>query len=173
MIRLNIILSQGETVLLQLRRPLPGILFRVAMRALPPLAPFAAVIIWPETLERVTEWLNLLPDFWPLIGLVVVLLFITTLPGYALFSLSIDHWRVAITDQRVLARHSWRNIHRDEMARHDIESCLYDRAGGKITLTGAVRELAIACNQRQASRILKALGRDEEAEPGGGQEEVT
>jgi hypothetical protein len=103
-----------------------------------------------------------LPGVWKLIAVLAILLLLTILPGYAFTSLfSFDHWRVAVTDQRVLLRHGWRNIRRDEMMRHDIENCLYDRAGGKILLTGADRKLAIACNQRQAGRILAALGYDE------------
>ena len=103
-----------------------------------------------------------MPGFWPLVAVLIVLFIITILPGYAFTSLfSFDHWRVAVTDQRVLVRHGWRNIRRDEMMRHDIEACLYDRAEGRILLTGAGSELAIACSQRQAGRILAALGYDE------------
>lgn len=118
--------------------------------------------MWPEAIDHFNKWLNLLPGFWPLVPLLFALVLWTALPGYALVGFFIfDHWRVAITNQRVLARHSWRNIRRDEMARHDIENCLHDMTGGKIVLTGAGRELAIACNQRQAPRILAALGYDE------------
>lgn len=65
--------------------------------------------------------------------------------------------------ERLLARHRWRNIHRDEMVRYDIENCLYAKAGGKIVLTDAGHELGIDCSQAQAGRILKALGREEAA----------
>jgi hypothetical protein len=162
MVPLRMVLFPGETVLVRLRRPLWGILIRVGLHSLPPLALFAAVGLSQEALDRITEWVNLLPGFWPLVAGLAVLTVLTILPGYAFASLfSFDHWRVAITDRRVLLRHDWRSIRRDEMMRHDIENCLYDRASGKILLTGVGRELAIACNQRQAGRILAALGRDE------------
>lgn len=162
MVPLRMVLSPGETVQLRLRRPLWGILLRIGLHSLPPLALFAAVGLSQEALDRVTEWANLLPGYWPLIAVLGVLLLLTILPGYAFTSLySFDHWRVAVTDRRVLIRHGWRNIRRDEMMRHDIETCLYDRAEGKVLLTGAGRELAITCSQRQAGRILAALGHDE------------
>jgi len=159
MVPLRMVLFPGETVLARLRRPLWGILFRVGLHSLPPLALFAAVGLSQEALDRITEWANLLPGIWKLIAGLAVLTVLTTLPGYAFASLfSFDHWGVAITDRRVLLRHGWRNIRRDEMARHDIETCLYDPAGGRVLLAGAGRDLAIACNQRQADRILAALG---------------
>ncbi len=162
MVPLHTILFPGETVLLRLRRPLWGILFRVTLHSLPPLALFVAVGLSQEALDRITEWANLLPGYWPIVAVLVVLFLLTILPGYAFTNFfSFDHWRVAVTDRRVLVRHGWRNIRRDEMMRHDIETCLYDRAEGKILLTGAGRELAIACNQRQVGRILAALGYDE------------
>jgi hypothetical protein len=138
MVPLRMTLFPGETVQFRLRPPLWGILFRVGLHSLPPLALFAAVGLSQDALDRITEWANLLPGVWKLIAVLAVLLLLTILPGYAFTSLfSFDHWRVAVTDQRVLLRHGWRNIRRDEMMRHDIENCLYDRAGGKILLTGA------------------------------------
>lgn len=162
MVPLRMILSPGEIVQLRLRRPLWGILFRVGLHSLPPLALFAAVGLSQDALDRITERANLLPGFWKLIAGLAVLLLLTILPGYALTSLfSFDHWHVAVTERRVLVRHGGRNIRRDEMMRHDIEACLYDRAEGRIVLFGDGRALAIACNQREAGRILAALGYDE------------
>ena len=157
---LRMALFPDETVLARLRRPLWGILFRVAMHSLPPLVLVAVVALSRDALDRIVEWANLLPGIWPLVAVVLVLsLLVPVLLGYAFTGFfSLDHWRVAVTDRRVLVRHDWRNSRYDEMMRDDIETCLHDRAAGRILLSGGGRELAIACNRRQAGGILAALG---------------
>ena len=55
MVPLHTTLFPGETVQLRLRRPLWGILLRVAVHSLPPLALLAAVGLSQEAMDRITE----------------------------------------------------------------------------------------------------------------------
>jgi hypothetical protein len=166
MARLKSLTYPGETILLHEERSLGEITARVA-------ASFAAAAALFKVSYHGTElfgrWLDNLGGTIGLVaGLVAIVLLamywpvIFALPfGRLLSVLRPDHWRVAVTDQRVLLRRGLLGRGHDEMMRLDIETCLYDRAEGKILLTGTGRELAIACNQRQAGRILAALGYDE------------
>ena len=166
MVRLKPLIYPGETILLREERSLGEIAVRV-------FAPFAGAggLFYAVYygIGHIGGWLDsmggmislfaglfaifLLAVYWPVI---------LALPfDWLLSRRRSDHWRIAVTDQRVLVRRGLMGGGHEEMMRYDIENCLHDRAGGKILLTGADHELAIACGQPQMGRILKALGRDE------------
>lgn len=168
MARLKTLLYPGETVLLREERSFGEIAARVFVL-------FAAAGVLLTALYRaighIGRWLDSLGGTISLLtgilGLFLLAVFGPAILGLPFDRLlprrSSDHWRIAVTDRRVLVRRGLLGRGHDEMMRYDIENCLHDRARGKIVLTGAGRELAIACNQRQAGRILAALGRDEAA----------
>lgn len=164
MARLKSLLYPGETVLLRLERPFWDIAVRVA-------APFVVAVLLFEIMVRdfkyIERWVVSLGITGLAISLIALLLVMAfwhllwaTPFDWLLRKRRPDHWRIAVTDQRVMVRRGSLGGRLDEMMRHDIETCLYDRAEGKILLAGAGRELAIPCNQRQAGRILAALGYD-------------
>lgn len=166
MARLKSPIYPGETVLLREDRSFGEIAARMAVQFAGAGGLFMALYYGYEHIDR---WLNSLVGMvGPLIGLLVVVLLVGYWPmtfikpfKWLPTILRPDHWRIAVTDQRVLVRRGLLGRGHDEMMRYDIKTCLYDRAEGKIVLTGAGRELAIACSQRQAGRILAALGYDE------------
>jgi len=150
------ILQPGERVLLRLRRPTAAILAWTVAPALPLLV-LVLLLAYPDALNA------LLGLFSGLMTIVVFLLFMILLQ--VSFSMSwsgllFDHWRIAVTDRRVLLKRGLLGLRRDEMARADIETYAHDRAGGTLTLTGAGREVVIACSQAQAQLILAVLGRN-------------
>lgn len=158
MARLKSLIYPGETLLLREGRSVVAILAWLIAPAVP-----LALMIWLVShVEAFNAFLGILTLlFGALIGIFLFLGGFQFLMDFAFIGLSFDHWRIAVTDRRVLVRRGLLGGSHDEMARHDLEGCRYDRAGGKIVLTGANRELAIGCSQPQAARILKALGRDE------------
>lgn len=150
-------LGPGERVALRLRRSILATLAWTAMPAAPMLLMFALA----RHPEIINAWLDLFSGIMTFMALILFVMALQLSIDISWFGVFFDHWRVAITDRRVLVRRGFLGARYDEMARHDIENCQYDGVGGKIVLTGAGRELAIACSQAQAGRILKALGRDE------------
>lgn len=158
MARLKNLLYPDETELLREGRSV----FTILAWLVAPAAPLALAVWFMSHVELTNQFLDVLKVIFGIF--VALLLFLggfQFLMDFAFIGLAFDHWRIAVTDQRVLVRRGLMGASHDEMARHDIENCLYDRTGGKIVLTGAGRELAIDCSQAQAERILKALGRDE------------
>lgn len=161
MARLKSLLYPGETVLLRLERPFWDIAARVT-------APFVAAgvlfkIVF-NSFNDIERWVVSLGIAGIVISLIALLLamalwhLLWAMPFDWLFrKRRPDHWRIAVTDQRIMVRRGPLGGRLDEMMRHDIETCIHNRAGGKIVLAGAGRELAIACNPRQADRILEAL----------------
>lgn len=150
-------LEPGERVALRLRRSIPASLAWIAM----PAVPLLLMLVLTNYPEAINAWLDLFPGLMAIFALVLFLMVFQLSFDISWFGVFFDHWRIVVTDRRVLLRRGLLGGRHDEIARHEIENCLYDRAGGKILLTGAGRDLAIACSQRQAGRILKALGRDE------------
>ena len=150
-------LAPGERVLLRVRRSIPAIMVWTAVPALPMLV----MLLLMNHPEAVNAWLELFSGVMVIVAFLLFLLVVQLSFDISWFGVFFDHWRIAVTDKRILVRRGLMGARHDEMARHEIENCLHDRTGGKIVLTGAGRELAIACSQRQAGRILQALGRDE------------
>lgn len=150
-------LAPGERVLLRVRRSIPTIMAWTAMPALPMLV----MLLLMNHPEAVNAWLGLFSGVMVIVALLLFLLVVQLSIDISWFGVFFDHWRIAVTDKRILVRRGLLGARHDEMARPEIESCFHDRTGGKIVLSGAGRELAIACNQRQADRILAALGYDE------------
>lgn len=163
MARLKRLLYPGETILLREERSFGDVVARVFVS-------FAAVGVSFMALHRgighIGPWLDSLGGTISLLtGILAIFLLVVFWPvilglpfDLLLARRSSDHWRVAVSDQRVLVRRGLLGRGHDEMMRYDIETCLYARAEGKIVLTGAGRDLAIACNQRQADRVVAALG---------------
>jgi len=150
------ILLPGERVLLRLRRPTAAIVAWTIAPALPLLV-VLLLLAYPDALSA------LLGQFSGLMTIVVLLLFMILLQvsfSMSWIGLFFDHWRIAVTDRRVLVRRGLLGLRRDEMARADIETHAHDRAGGMLVLTGAGHELVIACSQAQVELILAALGRN-------------
>jgi hypothetical protein len=152
------ILLPGERVLLRLRRPAAAILAWTVAPALPLLI-VILLLAFPDALDM------LFGLFSGLMTIVALLLFIILLE--LAFSISwaglfFDHWRIAVTDWRVLVRRGLLGAGREEITRADIETRIYDRAGSKLVLAGAGRELVIACSLAQAGRIMKATAPGEE-----------
>lgn len=98
---------------------------------------------------------------WPGLGFIALGLWPMAMSAQRI--MRIGTWRVALTDRRLLWRFDHDPMRYDAMALRDIASCRYYRAGGKIVVAGAGRDLVIDCGEAQAARILKALGRDETA----------
>lgn len=158
MARLKKLLYPGETELLREGRSV----FTILAWLVAPAAPLALAVWLMSHVELTNQFLDVLVIiFGAFAALFLFLGGFQFLMDFAFIGLTFDHWRIAVTDQRVLVRRGLLGANHDEMARYDIENCLHDRTGGKIVLTGAGRELAITCSQRQAARILQALGRDE------------
>jgi hypothetical protein len=158
MARLKRLLYPGETELLREGRSV----FAILAWLVAPAVPLVLAIWFMSHVELTNQFLDVLKVIFGVF--VALFLFVggfQFLMDFALIGVFFDHWRIAVTDQRVLVRRGLMGASHDEMARYEIENCLYDRAGGKIVLSGAGRELAIDCSQAQAGRILKALGRDE------------
>lgn len=158
MAQLKNLLLPGETELLREGRSV----FAILALLVAPAVPLALVIWFMSHVELTNQFLDVLKVIFGVFAALFLFLGgLQFLMDFAFIGLSFDHWRIAVTDQRVLVRRGLLGASHDEMARHEIENCLYDRAGGKIVLAGASRELAIDCSQAQAGRILKALERDE------------
>lgn len=150
------ILQPGERVLLRLRRPAAAIVAWTIAPALPLLV-VLLLLAYPDALNA------LLGLYSGLMAIVVLLLFIILLEvsfSMSWIGLFFDHWRIAVTDRRVLVRRGLLGMRRDEMARAAIENHAHDRAAGTLTLTGAGRRLVIACSRTEAGQLLKALGRN-------------
>jgi hypothetical protein len=158
MAQLKSLFQPGETELLREGQSVVAILAWMMAPTVP-----LAIAIWlisnVELFNQFTDILILI--FGAFLALFLFFGGLQFLIDFAFIGLSFDHWRVAVTDRRVLVRRGLLGRGHDEMMRYDIETCLYDRAEGKVVLTGADRELAIPCNQRQAGRILAALGHEE------------
>ncbi len=166
MARLKSLIYPGETILLREERSVGEIAARVVVLFAATGGLFMALY---RGIGHIGRWLDsmggmisLLTGLFAIFLLAVYWPVILTLPfDWLLSKLRSDHWRIAVTDQRVLVRRGLLGGGHNEMMRYDLEDCRYDRASGKIVLTGSGRELAIDCSQAQAVRILKALGRDE------------
>lgn len=158
MARLKKLLYPCETELLREGRSV----FAILAWLVAPAAPLALVLWLMSHVELTNQFLDILIIIFGVFAALFLFLGgFQFLMDFAFIGLSFDHWRIAVTNRRVLVRRGLMGASHDEMARYEIENCLHDRAGGKIVLAGAGRELAIDCSQAQAGRILKALGRDE------------
>lgn len=147
------ILLPGERVVLRLRRPAAAILAWTVAPALPLLI-VILLLAFPDALDML---LGLFSGFMTIVALLLFIILLQISFGISWIGLLFDHWRVAVTDRRVLVRRGLLGAGREEIARTDIETRIHDRAGGRLVLAGAGREIVIACSLAQAGRIMKAL----------------
>lgn len=149
-------LAPGERVVLRLRRPLPAILAWVAV----PVLPFAAMFLLLQYPEIINAWLGLFPGAMALLAvlaLIILLQFSIDFAWLSLFTLFFDHWRIAITDRRVLVRRGLLGFGHDEIARGKGCRAEYDVAGGRLVLWTGSGKLAFRCGETDAFRIVAAL----------------
>lgn len=154
MVRLDEMLAPGETVLYRAAMP-PDAGWVVFLWAFF-VGSIAADAMYRYPPEDVGDALVMLGYYFLPIFIVPVAIVL------AIMWVRFPAW--AITERRVLLRRGLLGAGHDEMARHDIGTCLYDKAGGRIVLTGGDRELTIACNQRQAGCAVAVLGSNDHGE---------
>ena len=108
--------------------------------------------------DILNAWLDLLPGILSILALLLFVLLFQFSFDISWIGLFFDHWRVAVTDRRILVRRGILGTRHDEMARDDIESVRYDPAARRLFIAGGGDEIEIRCFDDEAERIRRALG---------------